>query len=204
MRAKVLSLPASEDNERSVIDQLHVRQFSRTLLSFSVPLLVSLSLSLILPLTLSPFVPSPPTPPFAQPSLTLKSRNVMSAMGIFPHEDCWAIVMERMECSLRQRLRALSSEVLCRGRETVQQVKLALDCAMGVETLHAGNMVHRNIKSSHFLIGLGRCSIFFSLFCGFSFPNPASFFFLLAQTGECGSVALAACVCRRPSRRRPL
>lgn len=79
----------------------------------------------------------------------------MSTLGIFPHENRWAIVMERMDCSLRQWLRGLSAEELCCGRETAQQVKLALDCAMGVEALHAGKMVHRDVKSSNFLIGLG-------------------------------------------------
>ena len=58
-----------------------------------------------------------------------------------------------MRCSLWDELRARSQEL--ESKEALpQQLRWATQAAMAVRALHAAGMVHRDLKSSNFLLGV--------------------------------------------------
>ena len=85
------------------------------------------------------------------PGDTLRSPLVLGCMGVVQVHGKWAVVMERMRCSLQDELHARGEE-LQSGDALPQQLRWALQVVMAVRLLHSAGMVHRDIKSSNFLL----------------------------------------------------
>ena len=71
----------------------------------------------------------------------------------------WCLIMERMRCSLADELRVRPEE-LQSGEALVSQLWWATQAVMAVRVLHSAHMVHRDLKSSNFLLGHGVHGLF--------------------------------------------